>query len=69
VGPDDTKTMVVSSGLGSGTYYRLMREFDEASPGVIVNTEADGSLTNIDRVMDNQRSLASPSSMRFRFAP
>jgi TRAP-type uncharacterized transport system substrate-binding protein len=51
------KPMVVSSGLATGTYYRLMKEFDEASPGVIVNTESDGSLTNIDRVMNNQAEL------------
>jgi TRAP-type uncharacterized transport system substrate-binding protein len=51
------KPMVVSSGGTSGTYYRLMKEFDEASPGLIVNTESDGSLTNIDRVMENQAEL------------
>jgi uncharacterized protein len=51
------KPMVVSSGGVSGTYYRLMKEFDEASPGLIVNKESDGSLTNIDRVMDNQAEL------------
>ena len=41
----------------AGTYYRLMKEFDEAVPGLIVNTELDGSLTNIDRVMENQAEL------------
>ena len=51
------KPMVVSSGGTTGTYYRLMKEFDEAAPGVIVNTESDGSLTNVDRVMDNQAEL------------
>jgi uncharacterized protein len=51
------KPMVVSSGGTTGTYYRLMKEFDEASPGLIVNTESDGSLTNVDRVMDNQAEL------------
>ena len=49
--------MVVSSGGTTGTYYRLMKEFDEAAPGMIVNTESDGSLTNVDRVMDNQAEL------------
>jgi hypothetical protein len=51
------KPMVVSSGGTGGTYYRLMKEFDEAAPGLIVNTESDGSLTNIDRVMENQAEL------------
>src|ERR1700729_233563 len=51
------KPMVVSSGGTTGTYYRLMKEFDEAAPGVIINTESDGSLTNVDRVMDNQAEL------------
>src|ERR1700745_3128763 len=51
------KPMVVSSGGATGTYYRLMKEFDEAAPGLIVNTESDGSLTNIDRVMENQAEL------------
>ena len=51
------KPMVVSSGGTGGTYYRLMKEFDEAAPGLIVNTELDGSLTNIDRVMENQAEL------------
>lgn len=51
------KPMVVSSGGTSGTYYRLMKEFDDASPGVIINTASDGSLTNIDRIMDNQAEL------------
>jgi uncharacterized protein len=51
------KPMVVSSGGTSGTYYRLMKEFDEAAPGLIVNTDSDGSLTNIDRVVDNQAEL------------
>jgi uncharacterized protein len=51
------KPMVVSSGGTNGTYYRLMKEFDDAAPGVIVNTESDGSLTNVDRVMDNQAEL------------
>jgi TRAP-type uncharacterized transport system substrate-binding protein len=51
------KPMMVSSGGTTGTYYRLMKEFDEAAPGVIVNTESDGSLTNVDRVMDNQAEL------------
>jgi uncharacterized protein len=51
------KPMVVSSGGTSGTYFRLMKEFDEASPGLIVNTESDGSLTNIDRVIENQAEL------------
>ena len=49
--------MVVSSGSTTGTYYRLMGEFNAASPGVIVNTASDGSMTNIDRVMDNQAEL------------
>jgi uncharacterized protein len=48
---------VVSSGGTTGTYYRLMSEFNAAAPGVIVNTASDGSLTNIDRVMDNQAEL------------
>jgi TRAP-type uncharacterized transport system substrate-binding protein len=51
------KPMVVSSGGTTGTYYRLMKEFDEAAPGLIINTESDGSLTNIDRVMENQAEL------------
>jgi TRAP-type uncharacterized transport system substrate-binding protein len=51
------KPMVVSSGGANGTYYRLMKEFDEAAPGLIINRESDGSLTNIDRVMDNQAEL------------
>jgi TRAP-type uncharacterized transport system substrate-binding protein len=34
-----------------------MREFDEAAPGSLINRESDGSLTNIDRVMDNQAEL------------
>jgi TRAP-type uncharacterized transport system substrate-binding protein len=51
------KPMVVSSGGATGTYYRLMKEFDKASPGLIVNTESDGSLTNIDRVMGNEAEL------------
>jgi TRAP transporter TAXI family solute receptor len=51
------KPMVVSSGITTGTYFRLMKEFNEASPGLIVNAESDGSLTNIDRVMDNQAEL------------
>jgi TRAP-type uncharacterized transport system substrate-binding protein len=51
------KPMVVSSGGTTGTYYRLMKELDEAAPGLIVNTESDGSLTNVDRVMDNQAEL------------
>jgi len=51
------KPMVVSSGGTSGTYYRLMKEFDEVAPGLIVNTASDGSLTNIDRVMENQAEL------------
>jgi TRAP-type uncharacterized transport system substrate-binding protein len=51
------KLMVVSSGSTTGTYYRLMKEFDEASPGLIINTGSDGSLTNIDRVMGNQAEL------------
>jgi TRAP-type uncharacterized transport system substrate-binding protein len=51
------KPMVVSSGGTTGTYYRLMKEFDDAAPGMIVNTESDGSLTNVDRVMDNQAEL------------
>jgi uncharacterized protein len=51
------KPMVVSSGYTGGTYYRLMKEFDDASPGLIFNTESDGSLTNIDRVMGNQAEL------------
>jgi uncharacterized protein len=51
------RPMVVSSGGTTGTYYRLMKEFDDAAPGVIVNTESDGSLTNVDRVMDNQAEL------------
>jgi uncharacterized protein len=51
------KPMVVSSGGTTGTYYRLMKEFDEAAPGVIINTESDGSLTNVDRVMENQAEL------------
>ena len=51
------KPMVVSSGATTGTYYRLMNEFNAASPGLIVNTASDGSLTNIDRVMDNEAEL------------
>jgi TRAP-type uncharacterized transport system substrate-binding protein len=51
------KPMLVSSGGATGTYYRLMKEFDEAAPGLIINTESDGSLTNIDRVMDNKAEL------------
>jgi uncharacterized protein len=51
------KPMVVSSGGTTGTYYRLMKEFDEAAPGLIVNTESDGSLTNVDRVMENQAEI------------
>jgi TRAP-type uncharacterized transport system substrate-binding protein len=51
------KPMVVSSGLPAGTYYRLMKEFDAVAPGLIVNLESDGSLTNIDRVMNNQTEL------------
>ncbi len=51
------KPMIVSSGGTTGTYYRLMKEFDEAAPGLIVNTELDGSLTNVDRVMENQAEL------------
>ena len=51
------RPMVVSSGGANGTYYRLMKEFDAAAPGLIINTESDGSLTNIDRVMDNQAEL------------
>jgi hypothetical protein len=34
-----------------------MKEFDQAAPGLIMNTQSDGSLTNIDRVMDNQAEL------------
>jgi TRAP-type uncharacterized transport system substrate-binding protein len=51
------KPMLVSSGSANGTYYRLMKEFDQAAPGLIMNTQSDGSLTNIDRVMDNQAEL------------
>jgi TRAP-type uncharacterized transport system substrate-binding protein len=51
------KPMVVSSGSANGTYYRLMKEFDDAAPGLIINKESDGSLTNIDRVMDNKAEL------------
>jgi TRAP-type uncharacterized transport system substrate-binding protein len=49
--------MVVSSGGTTGTYYRLMKEFDEAAPGLIINRESDGSQTNIDRVMNNEAEL------------
>ena len=51
------KPMLISSGSANGTYYRLMKEFDQAAPGLIMNTQSDGSLTNIDRVMDNQAEL------------
>jgi len=51
------KPMLVSSGSANGTYYRLMKEFDQAAPGLIMNAQSDGSLTNIDRVMDNQAEL------------
>ena len=49
--------MVVSSGGTTGTYYRLMKEFDAAAPGLIINRESDGSQTNIDRVMNNEAEL------------
>jgi uncharacterized protein len=52
-----SKPMVVSTGATSATYYRLMKEFDEAAPGLIVNMESDGSLTNIDRIMGNLAEL------------
>jgi TRAP-type uncharacterized transport system substrate-binding protein len=51
------KPMLVSSGGTTGTYYRLMKEFNDAAPGLILNVQSDGSLTNIDRVMDNQAEL------------
>jgi TRAP-type uncharacterized transport system substrate-binding protein len=51
------KPMVISSGVSTGTYYRLMKEFDQAAPGLIVNTTSDGSLTNIDRVIGNDAEL------------
>jgi TRAP-type uncharacterized transport system substrate-binding protein len=37
--------------------YRFVKEFDQAAPGLIMNTQSDASLTNIDRVMDNQAEL------------
>ncbi len=52
-----SKPMLVSSGGSTGTYFRLMKEFNEASPGLITNMESDGSLTNIDRVMGNEAEL------------
>ena len=51
------KPLLLSSGGVNGTYYRLMKEFDATSPGLIINQELDGSLTNIDRIMDNQAEL------------
>ena len=51
------KPMAVSSGEPAGTYYRLMKEFDEVAPGLIVNMPSDGSLTNVDRVMGNEAEL------------
>src|ERR1700712_4095937 len=52
-----SKPMAVSSGEPAGTYYRLMKEFDEVSPGLIVNMASDGSLTNVGRVMGNEAEL------------
>src|ERR1700704_1777023 len=51
------KPMAVSSGEAAGTYFRLMREFDAAAPGLIINMPSDGSLNNIDRVMGNDAEL------------
>lgn len=54
--PDD-KTLLVSSGSKSGTYYRIIEEFRAANPGILDNEESNGSLTNISRVVNNKAEL------------
>jgi len=55
--PTAPKPMAVSTGSTSGTYYRLIKEFNDVVPALVLNTESDGSLTNIDRVMGNRAEL------------
>ena len=51
------RPMIVSSGDKDGTYHRLVDELSAACSGQIENKESDGSLANIDRVIDNQAEM------------